>query len=546
MLIRNLILAISVLITINTFSQTINISGRVSDLLTTEFISNAKVIVQNQNEGIHDSTFTSNFGGWSYSFIPTGISDHRVIPEMFTVSQNYPNPFNPSTIIKFSLSAQSQVEIAIHDILGRLIDKKSNFLVPGEYEFTWDANGSAGVYLYTVSSNDFSITKKMILLDGGNGTGLSRIRNSGNQSLIKSSNLTGTDLQIVISKFGYISDTLNVTVNGNEYFETELNTVHHSYILADLHNDVLEIMVDNPDYHLKDYHSYNHTDIPRMKIGGVKIQFFAVWVNPSTYLNEAFSRANEMIDIFEYEMFLSSEDIGQARNYQQAQNLLNQNKIAAVLAVEGGHAIENNMDNLYSLYDSGARYMTITWNNSTDWAVSAQDTRSTSVGLSEFGREVIEAMDSLGIIIDISHTGIQTIKDILEITENPIIATHSGVRAILNHTRNLFDDQIEDIAESGGVIGVVFYPPFLGSNSSTVDISTVVDHINYIVNLVGIDFAAIGSDFDGIGNNTVNGLENTSKFPDLTLALLENGYTNLEVKKILGDNFIRVFKEVCK
>jgi membrane dipeptidase len=189
--------------------------------------------------------------------------------------------------------------------------------------------------------------------------------------------------------------------------------------------------------------------------------------------------------------------------------------------------------------------MTITWNNSTDWAVSAADSRSTTVGLSDFGRQVIRTMDSLGIMIDVSHTGIKTIQDILEETTNPIIATHSGARSIQNHSRNLYDSQIVDIANSGGVVGIVFYPPFLGSPDNSVDINTVISHIDHIVNLVGIDYVAIGSDFDGIGDNTVNGLEDISKFPALTLALLEHGYTRSEVDKILGGNFKRVFEQVC-
>ena len=217
-------------------------------------------------------------------------------------------------------------------------------------------------------------------------------------------------------------------------------------------------------------------------------------------------------------------------------------KIAAVIGVEGGHAIENNLDNLATLYEQGMRYMTITWNNSTSWAVSAQDSRSATVGLSEFGKSVIRMMDSLGVIIDISHTGIKTIQDILQVTTNPIVATHSGVRAIRNHYRNLYDSQIIDIANSGGVIGVVFYPPFLTTGTAYID--NVIQHIDYIKNLVGIDYVAIGSDFDGIEVTPV-GLEDVTKFPALTLKLLEHGYSQEEVEKILGGNFMRVFEQVC-
>ena len=179
-----------------------------------------------------------------------------------------------------------------------------------------------------------------------------------------------------------------------------------------------------------------------------------------------------------------------------------------LLAAEGGHILENDIGHLIELYQQGVRYMTITWNNSTDWAISAQDSRSETRGLSNFGREVIHTMDSLGMIIDVSHTGIQTIRDILDETHRPIIASHSGAYAIRAHYRNLKDDQIIAIAQQGGVIGVVFYPSFL-SRTGKADIETVIQHIDYIVNLVGIDHVAIGSDFDGI-ETVPQGLENVA------------------------------------
>ena len=188
--------------------------------------------------------------------------------------------------------------------------------------------------------------------------------------------------------------------------------------------------------------------------------------------------------------------------------------------------------------------MTITWNNSTSWAVSAKDARSTTVGLSEFGKEVIRTMDSLKMIIDVSHVGTKTVDDILAIAKGPVIASHSGCAALNNHYRNLTDDQIRAIAATGGVIGVVFYPPFLKS-SGVVTTETVADHIDHIRNLVGMDYIALGSDFDGIEVTPV-GLENVSKFPELTKVLLRRGYTREDMRKILGENFARVMKSVCK
>jgi membrane dipeptidase len=152
-------------------------------------------------------------------------------------------------------------------------------------------------------------------------------------------------------------------------------------------------------------------------------------------------------------------------------------------------------------------------------------------------------MDTLGMIVDVSHVGIRTVQDILETTKNPIIASHSGARALRNHTRNLTDAQIDSIAHRGGVIGVVFYPPFISSTGSA-SIQTVIDHIDYIKNRVGVDHVAIGSDFDGIETVPV-GLEDVSKMPNLTAALLTRGYSITDVHKILGGNYLRVFRQVC-
>jgi membrane dipeptidase len=350
-------------------------------------------------------------------------------------------------------------------------------------------------------------------------------------------------MEIIITKFSYASDTTIVDVAGGENFSSFLQTVHSKYTLIDLHNDVLEVMVGDPSYHLADFHTYNHTDIPRLQQGGVDVQFFSIWVSESDYTNY-FQQALVMRDLFYTELAANTSTIEQATTMNQALQLNEQNKIAAVIGVEGGHHIENSLDKIDTLYNAGMRYLTITWNNSTSWAISAKDSRTLVQGLSNFGRDVIRKLDSLGVIIDVSHVGIRTISDILAVTQNPIIASHSGARAIRDHYRNLYDDQIQAIANNGGVIGIVFYPPFLASPTPAY-ISDVIAHIDHIVNLVGTDHVAIGSDFDGIGTNVVVGLEDVTKYPDLTLALLQHGYTELEVAKFLGGNFRRVFEQVC-
>jgi len=533
---------------INTFAQsTVHISGRVTDVVTSAELSNVRIYITNTNLGTIDSTLTNVSGFWEYDLIATSIENNQNLPTQFTVTQNYPNPFNPSTTLDIFVPEAGNVQVKIFNTLGQTIESYKQYLNKGAYSIKWDARGNAGIYFVIVKTKNETITRKMTLLDGGQGSGLSGFQSATNirkANALKSTIFSTIPVIIHSSKFGYITDTLETVVAGGEHFEIGIETIHSAGILYDLHNDILEKMIDDPTYHLADFHTYNHTDIPRLITGGVDVQFFAVWVNPSTHGNNSYNRAVSIINVFNSEMSLNPITIGQARTKAEAESLNNQNKIAAVLAVEGGHAIEDDIQKLKALHQSGMRYLTITWNNSTSWAVSAQDNRTNTVGLSAFGEQVIRTMDTLGVMIDVSHTGIKTIQDILSITTNPIIASHSGVRAIRNHYRNLYDSQIIDIANTGGVIGIVFYPPFL-SGTGSANISTVANHIDYIVNLVGIDHVGLGSDFDGIGTNTVIGLDDVTKFTDLTLELLSRGYSRTDVEKIIGGNFMRVFEQVC-
>jgi len=531
------------LLSIVQLAQSISITGNIKDLKSNFPIENAKVQIKNISNGIIDSVFSDAFGNWEYDIATSIEDDISYLPNSLEVIQNFPNPFNPSTKIGFLIPADENVSILVHNILGELVDVKNSFLSKGNYVVDWFSKGSAGVYFYTITYGNQSITKKMIQLDGGNGIGLGEIRSGIVNSFSGENPIPALNIEIVITKFSYAADTTITNITGGENISTFLQTIHSKYTLIDLHNDVLEVMIGDPNYHLADLHNYNHTDIPRLQQGGVDIQFFSIWVSPTEYTNY-FNQALVMRDLFYSELAANTSAIEQATTMNQALEINEQNKIAAVIGVEGGHHIEESIDKLVQLYNAGMRYLTITWNNSISWAISAADSRTTTQGLNSFGRQVIRTLDSLGVIIDVSHTGIKTIQDILQETNNPIVATHSGARSIKNHTRNLYDWQIQDIANSGGVVGIVFYPPFLTSNPPA-DISDVIQHVDHIVNLVGVDYVAIGSDFDGIGTNVVLGLEDVSKYPDLTLALLEHGYTEQEVAKFLGGNFKRVFEEVC-
>ncbi len=544
-----MLFSITLVFSMTTLTQaaSVHISGKVQDVNTAIEMSDVKIYISDLTDGSIDSAFTNASGMWEYDFEVTSIAEDDQLPKRFYVSQNYPNPFNPSTKIDIIVPAAGEVSLTVYNILGAVVDSYQEYLTPGGYSIDWHARGSAGIYFLNIKNRNASIIRKMTLLDGGYGKGFSRFHSSSLEAssggtLAKT--FTTNPIKIQTSKFGYIDSVLHTEVSGGEYFEFKIETIHSASILADLHNDLLEKMIESPSYHLADYHTYNHTDIPRLQSGGVDVQLFVVWVSPSSHLQDSYNYATAMINIFENEMALNPLTIGQARTKAEALALIDENKIAAVLCVEGGHAIENDITKLKTLYQKGMRYLTITWNNSLDWAVSAQDSRSATVGLSEFGRKVIRTLDTLGVMIDVSHVGIKTIEDILAVTKNPIIASHSGVRSIRNHCRNLYDNQILAIASSGGVIGIVFYPPFLTS-SGTAYIDDVADHIDYIVNLAGVDYVGLGSDFDGIGTNTVQGLDDVTKFPDLTLELLRRGYSQADVEKILGGNFMRVFEQVC-
>lgn len=315
--------------------------------------------------------------------------------------------------------------------------------------------------------------------------------------------------------------------------------IHKDAIVVDMHNDLLS-KSKNYDWSIKN--KSNHTDIPRLIKGGIDVQFLAIWVSPR--VKKPYERGLEYAKLFYRRCEENENKVGIAKKYDDVINLNKNGKIALILCVEGGNVIEGDVKKLIEFYNLGARYLTITWNKSYDWAYSSKDKNSKKEGLSSKGKKIIQTMDSLGMIIDISHTGSKTIDDILKITKNPIIASHSGSYTLRPHYRNLTDDQIKAIAKTGGVIGVNFCGPFL-VESGAATVKDVVNHIDYIVKLVGVDYVGLGSDFDGI-LTTPKGLEDVSKYPAITKELLNRGYSETDIKKILGGNVLRVFKTVCK
>lgn len=520
------------------FSQSISVQGVIRDKHTGSGLDSAYVILINKNNLMQRDTFFANQSGF-FSFLLAIQYDSQPVKD-FYISNPYPNPFNPAVNIDIYLSDPDLLTVEIYDMLGKIIDKKIFTLSSGKFRVTYDGKGGAGVYFLVFRYKNKSEVKKIVQMDKLNGDGL-KITSYLSPSFKLNKNKL-SQYYLVAERFLYIPDTLEIDDSQNQQVIFDLETVHSNAILIDLHNDVLEKVVNG--YDLGKWNAYNHSDLPRFYKGGVDVQFMALWVSPTNYPNNPFLQTLKMIDSFKVQLNRYKNLFAHAKNSSELDSLTKIGKFAAILCVEGGHSIENDIYKLDSLYKLGVRYLTITWNNSTSWATSAQDPQAATKGLSDFGREIIRHMDSLGMLIDVSHVGPKTIDDILETTVNPIIATHSGVRSLRNHYRNLTDQQIIKIAQKDGVIGVIFYPPYLTS-SSTATINNVIAHIDYIKNLVGINYIALGSDFDGV-DRVVVGLEDVTKFPNLTEALLRKGYSIPDIKKIYGENILRVFRRVCK
>lgn len=316
--------------------------------------------------------------------------------------------------------------------------------------------------------------------------------------------------------------------------------LHYDAILVDTHNDFVYQMFyrnakfgkDNPG---------TQSDLPKFRAGGLDVQVFSDWI-PMSKVRKSYSFAVEQIDRLHSLQTDFPDDIEFAKNYDDIIRIVGEGKICGLIGIEGGTAIEGDLDNINRFYDMGVRYIGLTWNNSNSIASSARDEveRGIQGGLTDFGVQVIKRMDEVGMLIDVSHLGETSFWDVLETSKNPIIASHSNVYSINPHYRNLSDEQIKAIAKSGGVIQVSFHETFLGGST----LQKVFDHIDYIKNLVGVDYVGIGSDFDG-GINPPSELADVTMYPNLTKKMLEEGYTQDDVRKILGLNFLRVFKQVC-
>lgn len=329
---------------------------------------------------------------------------------------------------------------------------------------------------------------------------------------------------------------------------TEANThlikakqIHQKATVFDGHCDtILEVI--NHKRSLGGRTLVGHLDIPRMKEGGVDVQFFAVFIEDIYKPDRSLKRTLQLIDCFYKEIEKNQDDISLATNYNQIEEVNRAGKIAAILSIEGGEALEGDLGVLRVLYKLGVRLLTLTWNQRNQIADGIGESRTGS-GLTEFGLKVIDEMNRLGMLIDVSHLSETGFWDVIKRSKAPIVASHSNCYALCPHLRNLKDEQIKALADKGGVIGITFVPNFLTQEKRKTTVEDVVKHIDYLVEKVGIDYIGLGSDFDGTGGLPL-GLEGVDKVPNITKGLLDRGYKEKDIKKILGENFLRVFKEV--
>jgi len=317
--------------------------------------------------------------------------------------------------------------------------------------------------------------------------------------------------------------------------------MHQKAIVFDGHCDtILEIM--NHKKSLGSRTPIGHLDIPRMKEGGVNVQFFAVFIEDIYKPDRSLKRTLQLIDCFYREMEKNQDEISLVTNYNQINEANSAGKIAAILSVEGGEALEGDLGVLRILYKLGVRLLTLTWNQRNQIADGIGESRTGS-GLTEFGLKVIEEMNDLRMFIDVSHLSETGFWDVIKRSKAPIVASHSNCYALCPHPRNLKDEQIKALADKGGVIGITFVPNFLTQEKRKTTVKDVVKHIDYLVEKAGIDCVGLGSDFDGTDVLPL-GLESVDKIPNITEELLNRGYKEREIEKILGDNFLRAFKKV--
>ncbi len=369
--------------------------------------------------------------------------------------------------------------------------------------------------------------------------------------------------------------------------------IHQSALIIDTHADTPQRFLDeNFDIGQNTPVSEGHIDLGKIKQGNLGAEFFSIWVEPE-FKGHYAKRAMDLIDSVYHQAAQHPDKMTMAFTANDIVRAHQQHKFAALMGIEGGHAIENDLHLLRDFYRLGVRYMTLTWSNTNEWADSSGDIPDVPHhnGMTNFGKEVVREMNRLGMIVDISHVSDATFYQAVSTSQAPVIASHSSARALTDHPRNMTDDMLRAVAKNGGVVMVNFYSAFIDENyrktsldpekikqrDEEVDafkkahahpdgspvtydeyaplekkwaaqfprppLKSLINHIDHIAKVAGIDHVGLGSDFDGV-TSLPEGIDSVADLPKITQALLERGYTAEQIHKILGGNFLRAMREV--
>jgi membrane dipeptidase len=372
--------------------------------------------------------------------------------------------------------------------------------------------------------------------------------------------------------------------------------IHDSAIVVDTHADTPQRFLDeNYDIGSTDPKDFGHISLDKARAGNLGAEFFSIWVEPKTNQGHYAQHTLDLIDSVYEQAARHPDRMMMAFSTADIQRARKEKKLAALLGIEGGHSIENDIHLLRDFYRLGVRYMTLSWSNTNEWADSSGDIDDASVqhhnGLTDFGKQVVAEMNRLGMLVDISHVSDKTFYDAIAVSRAPVIASHSSARALTNAPRNMTDDMLRAVTKNGGVVQVNFYDGFIdekyrkaseamskerdadverriaelkasgkqvtyldtdrierewGAKIPRPPLSSLIDHIDHIAKVAGIDHVGLGSDFDGVSGATPEGIDSAADLPKITQALLDRGYNSSDIHKILGGNVLRVFAEAEK
>ncbi len=369
--------------------------------------------------------------------------------------------------------------------------------------------------------------------------------------------------------------------------------IQNSAIVIDTHADTPQRFLDeNFDIGSTDPDDHGHISLDKAKAGNLGAEFFSIWVEPESNQGHFARHTLDLIDSVYEQAARHPDRMVMAFSVADIERAHREHKLAALLGIEGGHSIENDIHLLRDYYRLGVRYMTLSWSNTNEFADSSGDINDPKVehhnGLTDSGKQIVTEMNRLGMLVDISHVADKTFWDAIAVSKAPVIASHSSARALTSHPRNMTDDMLRAVAKNGGVVQVNFYNAFIDENyrkaaeaqakdrgdaekayveklkaegktptyldSDRIDrewaakiprppLSSLVDHIDHIAKVAGIDHVGLGSDFDGVSGATPEGIDSAADLPKITQALLDRGYSANDIRKVLGGNLLRVFAQ---